>query len=412
MAETVLRLEGVGKTYRLGKTSGAATIQERWQAWRNGELGGGTTTFQALEDINLEIHKGERVALLGRNGAGKSTLLKLLARITAPSQGKIYIKGKISSMLEVGTGFHRELTGRENIFLSGAVLGMKPREIQEKLPDIVAFSQCETFLDTPVKRYSSGMYLRLGFAVTAHLDADIFLMDEVLAVGDMAFQKKCLDKMRDISLQDGKTILYVSHNMDTVRTLCNRCIVLDGGRVVHDGDVEEGIAKYSTQRQVVQEQYDFTQIPRKGTSQMVQLQRARITQQGDLLTLHMSLCSKERLKGLHMRMTILNFWGVSVGTSISQPFSTTGQDGQQISLTLDTSMLSSGTFSADLAVVEPVGGSQRRHDFLEHAVAFILEKEELPYRINWPQRAWGSVCLPALRVENMGAEGVDKSGEM
>ena len=282
-------------------------IQERWQAWRKGGKKEKSTSFRALRDINLDIHKGERVAILGRNGAGKSTLLKLLSRITAPTQGTIYIDGRISSMLEVGTGFHRELTGRENIFLSGAVLGMKPREIQEKLPEIVAFSQCEQFLDTPVKRYSSGMYLRLGFAVTAHLDADIFLMDEVLAVGDMAFQKKCLDKMREISQQQGKTILYVSHNMDTVRSLCNRCIVLEGGRVVYDGDVEGGIARYTMQRLAVQDSYDFTAVPRKGSAQMIRMTGAQVSQEKHRLTLRLALRSQEVRGGLHIRLTLANY---------------------------------------------------------------------------------------------------------
>lgn len=403
MAETVLRLEGVGKTYRLGKTSGASIIQERWKSWRRGDVKEQAATFQALQDINLDIRKGERVAILGRNGAGKSTLLKLLARITAPSQGTIYIKGNISSMLEVGTGFHRELTGRENIFLSGAVLGMKPEKIRKKLPEIAAFSQCEEFLDTPVKRYSSGMYLRLGFAVTAHLDADIFLMDEVLAVGDMAFQKKCLDKMKEISLQEGKTILYVSHNMDTVRTLCNRCMVLEGGRMVHDGDVEEGIVKYSSQRQAVQEHYDFSQIPRKGGGQLVQMLRAQVTQHGDDLAVRLTLRSKGAHRGLHIRLTVWNVFGGVVGTSLSHPFSTTDAQEQSITLTLHTQALVSGTYDVDLAVVEPVGGGQQRYDFLEHAIAFVLEKEELPYRLQWPQRAWGSVCFPMMEVAEHGS---------
>ena len=398
MTETVLRLEGVGKTYRLGKTSGAATIQGRWQAWRRGAGDGAPASFQALQDIHFEIYKGERVALLGRNGAGKSTLLKLLARITAPTQGTISIKGRISSMLEVGTGFHRELTGRENIFLSGAILGMKPREIEKKLPEIMAFSQCETFLDTPVKRYSSGMYLRLGFAVTAHLDADIFLMDEVLAVGDMAFQKKCLEKMREISQQQGKTVLYVSHNMETVRSLCDRCIVLDGGRVVYDGEVEQGIDRYMMQRLTVQDAYDFSDVPRKGMTQLVRMKRVQVRQKDRWLRLQLELSSKERRKGLHLRLTVADSRGTAVATAVSQPFGSDGTTEQQLALTLDTDALVSGAYSADLAVVEPVGEKQQRHDFVEHAIAFALEKEELPYRVPWPSQSWGSVRLPVMDV--------------
>lgn len=396
MAETVLRLVGVGKTYQLGKTGHGSSIQERWKFRRQGGEKEGPTSFQALRDIDLDIRKGERVAILGRNGAGKSTLLKLLSRITAPTQGTIHINGKISSMLEVGTGFHRELTGRENIFLSGAVLGMKPQEIQSKLPEIVAFSQCEPFLDTPVKRYSSGMYLRLGFAVTAHLDADIFLMDEVLAVGDMAFQKKCLDKMREISQQKGKTILYVSHNMDTVRSLCNRCIVLEGGRVVYDGDVERGIARYTMQRLAVQDSYDFTAVPRKGSAQAVRMTGAQVSQEKHQLTLRLALRSQEVRSGLHIRLTLANSGGTAVATAISQPFTAEEAKQQTISLTLSTDALVSGTYSVDLAVVEPIGDQQLRHDYLEHAVDFTLEKEDLPYRVQWPQSAWGSVRLPLV----------------
>jgi len=179
--------------------------------------------------------------VIGANGAGKSTLFKLLARVTAPTEGAIGVKGRISSMLEVGTGFHGELTGRENIYLNGAILGMKRQEIDACIDQIIAFSECEEFIDTPVKRYSSGMYVKLAFAVAAHLNSELLLMDEVLAVGDMHFQKKCLDKMTQLSNDEQKTILYVSHNMETIRTLCNRCIVLEKGHLVFDGEPEEAI---------------------------------------------------------------------------------------------------------------------------------------------------------------------------
>ena len=245
----VIRLENVGKSYQLGKIGGT-TIQKSLQSWwakkngkedpnrRIGQRIRKDGSFEALSGINCEIYEGERVGIIGRNGAGKSTLLKLLSRVTDPGEGRIRIRGKITSMLEVGTGFHGELTGRENIYLNGAILGMSSREVDEKIEDIIAFSECEQFIDTPVKRYSSGMYVKLAFAVAAFLNADIFLMDEVLAVGDMMFQKKCLNKMKEISMDSDKTILYVSHNMQTVRDLCTRCIVLENGRIIHDGDVE------------------------------------------------------------------------------------------------------------------------------------------------------------------------------
>lgn len=192
----------------------------------------------------------------------------------------------------------------------------------------------------------------------------------------------------------------VSHNMDTVRSLCDRCIVLDGGRVVYDGDVEQGIDHYMMQRLTVQDSYDFTDVPRKGTAQLVRMQRARVSQKEHWLNLQLDLSSKESRKGLHLRLTVANARGTPVATAVSQPFASDGTAEQRLTLTLDTDALVSGTYSADLAVVEPVGDKQQRHDFLEHAIAFTLEKEELPYRVQWPQQTWGSVRLPVMRVEH------------
>ena len=202
-----------------------------------------TEEFWALNGLDMEIRPGERVGIIGRNGAGKSTLLKVLSRITEPSTGAIRIRGRVASLLEVGTGFHPELTGRENIFLNGAILGMGKSEIKRKFDEIVGFSEVEKFLDTPVKRYSSGMYVRLAFSVAAHIDPEILIVDEVLAVGDAAFQRKCLGKMGDVS-RDGRTVLFVSHNMSAVRQLCERGIVLDGGSRVFDGPVANAIEHY------------------------------------------------------------------------------------------------------------------------------------------------------------------------
>ena len=202
--------------------------------------------FWALRDINLTVAPGERVGLIGRNGAGKSTLLKILSRITEPTTGRARLYGRISALLQIGTGFHPELTGRENIFLNGAVLGMRRREIQRKFDEIVAFSEVEQFLDTPVKRYSSGMYVRLAFAVAAHLDPEILLVDEVLAVGDIDFQKKCLGRMNTVA-DEGRTILFVSHNMAAISRLCNRVVLLDKGRIIQEGDPETIIQAYFAQ---------------------------------------------------------------------------------------------------------------------------------------------------------------------
>ena len=256
MSEVVIKFDHVSKEYRLG-TIGGGTLKGDLQSFMarirgkedpNSMIGTKTVTgnerFLALDDISFEVHKGEALGIIGHNGAGKSTLLKLLSRVTAPSAGTISYDGRIASMLEVGTGFHPELTGRENVYMNGAILGMTRAEIDRKFDEIVAFAEMEKFIDTPVKRYSSGMYVKLAFSVAAHLDSEIMVMDEVLAVGDMAFQKKCLEKMKKAAQQEGRTVLYVSHNMNTIRQLCDRCIVLDKGRVVFDGDVEQAIKIY------------------------------------------------------------------------------------------------------------------------------------------------------------------------
>ncbi|MGE0351084.1 ABC transporter ATP-binding protein [Hydrogenophaga sp.] len=229
LANGAQRLVGAAKGAVLGQAAPARTEREE---------------FWALKDIDLQVEQGERLAIVGRNGAGKSTLLKLLSRVTEPTRGRAILRGRMASLLEVGTGFHPELTGRENIYLNGAILGMGRREIDRKFDEIVAFADVEKFLDTPVKRYSSGMYTRLAFSVAAHLDTDILIIDEVLAVGDAAFQRKCLGKMEDVS-QQGRTLLFVSHNMAAVETLCNRAVLLAGGRIVDSGDTRRIVEAYS-----------------------------------------------------------------------------------------------------------------------------------------------------------------------
>ncbi|MES9899037.1 MAG: polysaccharide ABC transporter ATP-binding protein [Sedimenticola sp.] len=253
----VIKIENLSKYYRLG-IIGGGTLQEDVSRWfaklrgqpdplmkvdvenhgnrKNGEI-------WALQNINLEVKEGEILGIIGNNGVGKSTLLKILSRITAPTSGRIKIKGRVSSLLEVGTGFHPELTGRENIYLNGAILGMYRREIDQKFDEIVDFSGIEEFVDTPVKRYSSGMLVRLAFAVAAHLEPEVLVVDEVLAVGDLQFQKKCLGKMQDVSRQ-GRTVLFVSHNMSAVENLCTKGVLLNQGRVAHRGDVAETIKIY------------------------------------------------------------------------------------------------------------------------------------------------------------------------
>jgi lipopolysaccharide transport system ATP-binding protein len=254
---TVIQVENLSKTYRLG-VIGSGTLREdvsrRWaKLWRkpdptlkigqehHARLVG--QEFKALQDISFEVKQGEVLGIIGRNGAGKSTLLKILSRVTAPTSGEVRVKGRIASLLEVGTGFHPELTGRENVFLNGAILGMQKAEIKMKFDEIVAFSGIEEFIDTPVKRYSSGMYVRLAFAVAAHLEPEILIVDEVLAVGDAEFQKKCLGKIQDVSHQ-GRTILFVSHNMSAVRSLCAKGMMLRDGKLLEIGKTEKIVDHY------------------------------------------------------------------------------------------------------------------------------------------------------------------------
>ena len=283
--QIAIKIQGLKKQYRLGQIGGGtltADLQSWWARVRkkedpNSKIGTDQCligqTFYALNGIDLEVRKGEALGIIGGNGAGKSTMLKILSRITAPTEGCVDIYGRITSMLEVGTGFSGEMTGRENVYMNGAILGMTKAEIDAKMEQIIDFSEVREFIDTPVKRYSSGMYVKLAFSVAAHLDSEIMIMDEVLAVGDMAFQKKCLDKMRDAATVDGKTVLYVSHNMNTIRKLCDRCIVLEQGKIIFDGDVEEAISVYMKQNEALNLSYTYPTDTRynKDTTRMQML---------------------------------------------------------------------------------------------------------------------------------------------
>lgn len=262
MVAPALRVENVSKMYRLGEVGTGSLSHDLNRVWArlrgrpdpyaqvgavNDRTSEGTRDFVwALRDINFEVGQGEIVGIIGRNGAGKSTLLKLLSRVTAPTEGNIYINGRIASLLEVGTGFHPDLTGRENIFLNGAILGMNKQEIRARFDEIVEFSGCAKYIDTPVKRYSSGMHVRLAFAVAAHLETDILIVDEVLAVGDAEFQQRCLGKMKDLSTTGHRTVLFVSHNMAAVRQLCPRSILMNQGTVVNRGETNAIIEQYMT----------------------------------------------------------------------------------------------------------------------------------------------------------------------
>ncbi|HHU08320.1 MAG TPA: ABC transporter ATP-binding protein [Clostridiaceae bacterium] len=268
MTNTVISVENLTKQYDLGVV-GTGTIARDFERWwakvrgypdpytiigKDGVYNPYSGSILALDDVSFQVQQGEALGIIGRNGAGKSTLLKILSRVTAPTSGKVKVKGRIGSLLEIGTGFHPELTGRENIFLNGAILGMRKDEVTRKFDEIVAFSGVEKYIDTPVKRYSSGMYVRLAFAVAAHLDPDILIVDEVLAVGDAEFQKKCLGKMGDVAYE-GRTVLFVSHNMVAVQNLCTRAILIENGIIKSSGETEEVITNYLSESKLANQFY-------------------------------------------------------------------------------------------------------------------------------------------------------------
>lgn len=301
MSDFAIKAENISKAYRLGEIGTGTLSRDLERSWARirgkedpflkiGEANdravkGNSDVVWSLKDINFEIKQGDAVGIIGRNGAGKSTLLKILSRVTAPTTGQITGSGRIASLLEVGTGFHPELTGRENIFLNGAILGMRKHEIKRKFDEIVDFSGVERYVDTPVKRYSSGMYVRLAFAVAAHLESEILIVDEVLAVGDAEFQKKCLGKMGEVSKGEGRTVLFVSHNMAAVQTLCNKGVVLNNGGIVIESDVHYALKSYLST--------------------------------GDLLASHYSKNLKSNLSGGFTSIKLLNQDGENVSTFVA-----------------------------------------------------------------------------------------------
>lgn len=411
--EMAIFLTGVKKQYRLGTISGG-TLQADLQSWwakvrgkedpnsrigSKGRLDG--KYFMALNGVDLTIYKGEAVGIIGNNGAGKSTLLKLLSRVTAPSEGDIYIWGRVSSMLEVGTGFHRELTGRENIYMNGAILGMSRPEIDAKMEDIIEFSEVRDFIDTPVKRYSSGMFVKLAFAVAAHLSSEIIIMDEVLAVGDMAFQKKCLDKMREAARQDGRTVLYVSHNMSTIRQLCDRCVVLDAGKVIYDGSVEKAIAVYmehSLDENRVDMDLREKQINYHDVGSILKMTHLKLEgkdipvyQSTESLILRLTVFAEQQMQGVLFRLTLRTDTDVGLGTAWSKElFFDKGET--EVLLAMPLSSIAKGSLYASIGLyqLDELG----RHLMLDHITrAFRIDVEGIPV---WDTHLHGFVKLPEI----------------
>ncbi len=413
--EIAIRLSGVKKRYKLGQIGGA-TLTEELQSWwakvrgkedPNVPIGVDQRLygkiFMALNGIDLTVYKGEALGIIGSNGAGKSTMLKLLSRVTAPTEGEINIYGRIASMLEVGTGFNGEMTGRENIYMNGAILGMTKAEIDAKMEDIIEFSEVRDFIDTPVKRYSSGMFVKLAFSVAAHLDSEIMIMDEVLAVGDVNFQQKCLKKMRDVAQLEGRTVLYVSHNMSTIRQLCDRCIVLDKGKCIFEGDVEEAIEVYSKGNMLaLQNVYDVSQIKRlDGITEQCHLNTVSLDSSAletdKVLRFALDYDSKCRIENTMLRYVLFHVSGATLGAAYSEPF-TLEEGKNRVTFSFDVRNLSPGEYMADLITISYDGATQTRHDIVVKAFAFTMEEGELIYNMKWNQHGWGSIHFDDLKV--------------
>ena len=422
MSETIIKVDHVSKQYRLGTIGGGTLkgdLQSAWARWRgrkdpNEQIGqaarGGNARFLALDDVSFEVKKGEALGIIGHNGAGKSTLLKLLSRVTAPTKGTICYNGRIASMLEVGTGFHPELTGRENVYLNGAILGMTKAEIDRKFDQIVSFAEMEQFIDTPVKRYSSGMYVKLAFAVAAHLDSEILVMDEVLAVGDMKFQQKCLGRMGDAANQEGRTVLYVSHNMNTIRQICTRCIVLDHGRVAFDGAVEEAVGVYMNKYDCsILNSYDLRTLTRPSFIQpnYVQMRRFEYRYQEvssenfTRIGFSLSLDYIKEIRDLNLRVIIYAQDGTPVGMASTE----SGQMSDVIrtgvfNARLKNLPLVSGTYYLKLALYNVNDfGSETIYDVIDKTVFFKVESCHVVNNLNWSQQWWGHVWLENIKKE-------------
>lgn len=416
-----LKVAGVKKMYKLGQIGGG-TLQADLQSWwakKRGKEDPNTKigeerligqTFMALNGIDLTVYQGEAVGIIGGNGAGKSTLLKLISQVTAPTEGEIELYGRVASMLEVGTGFNGEMTGRENVYMNGAILGMTKAEIDAKMEDIIEFSEVRDFIDTPVKRYSSGMYVKLAFSVAAHLDSEIMIMDEVLAVGDMAFQKKCLGKMREAAKKEGRAVLYVSHNMNTIRQLCDRCIVLDKGKVIFNGDAEDAISVYLNNND--EGQHSFMKLsdrirPENSTGK-VRIESFQflnkddcIYKRGQKIIFKIEWTAVDNLKDIRYRMIIRYSDDSPVGLvqscSIGDYF--TKRKNTTI-FAFDTSMLADGKYFFSIAFYQnDMVGNSIILDHITRACSFdiISEIDDLN-KLNWEHRYWGSITFPNLEV--------------
>ena len=421
--EVAIQISGVKKMYKLGQIGGGtltADLQSWWARVRgredpNTKIGTDQRlvgqTFMALNGVDLTVYKGEALGIIGGNGAGKSTLLKLLSRVTAPTEGEIDINGRIASMLEVGTGFHGEMTGRENVYLNGAILGMSRAEIDAKMADIIQFSEVGDFIDTPVKRYSSGMYVKLAFSVAAHLDSEIMIMDEVLAVGDMAFQQKCLDKMSSAAKVDGKTVLYVSHNMNTIRKLCDRCVVLDKGRVIFEGNVEEAISIYMGTIGDAQCHYVYTEQYHRN-SKSVDTLSLRVLDvlkkdecrcvPNEMLTLNLTCAARKAWNRVKFRFEIQYQDGTIAGTMLSdRAVDFEVNETKTVRMQFDTTHMAPGRYKVDIIayIYDEFGGEQFLDGVYPGFVFEVDDKVDDENQLMWLHQYWGHIRLHDVKIE-------------
>ncbi len=414
MSDIAIKIENLKKRYKLGAIGGAtlnAELQSWWARKRGKEdpnlkigqdYSKAGESFWALNGIDLEIRQGEALGIIGSNGAGKSTLLKILSRVTAPTEGDIWINGRITSMLEVGTGFHGELTGRENIYMNGAILGMSRKEVDRKMDSIIDFSECRQFIDTPVKRYSSGMYVKLAFAVASHLDSEIMVMDEVLAVGDMNFQKKCLGKMGDAAENDGKTVLYVSHNMATIRNLCSRCIVLQKGQIVFDGEVEKAIERYTEEFALeLPSYYDLASYTRGGVALGTKVcinsiefidRKSAVFRNDEKIDIQIKWKEMESLN-FYFRIIISTVDGTVIGMIDSKSSVGHLSEGEYSGLLqIDISPLVAGKYMMLVEAYKFAGGLSFQVDESPLIPVEVVKGENCKYH-NWVNQYWGRIMF-------------------
>ena len=421
---TAIKIENVSKQYRLGVIS-TGTLSHDLNRWwttsvlrredpylKIGETNdrsskGNSEYVWALKDINMEIEQGDVIGIIGKNGAGKSTLLKLLSRVTKPTTGTIKYKGRIASLLEVGTGFHPEMTGRENIYMNGAIMGMTRTEITRKLDEIVDFSGCERYIDTPVKRYSSGMTVRLGFAIAAHLDPEILVVDEVLAVGDAEFQKKAIGKMQDVSKGEGRTVLFVSHNMASIRALCNHGVLLEKGRISHEGNINDVVDYYMNnitdiercaKTIITPEMRDFNRSLKVTFISLEHIKGSNIYASDENIVLKIDVKAKKTVADCRINCTIRTIDGQALCNNSSETyFNIKEGETKTLKYTLVNPGLTVGKYTLSFSVgIGNMTIGETNFDVVTNALTIEIDKPHKDadnYFVKWDSFSWGHILL-------------------